>query len=154
MISQRLRSQGILGVAPYLHAGYRCCAACAFAHFYTSFPNWRRGEACAKENNLYGVMIPYGKCLVNYAQGTPISACIGSTSRVIYTTFKLHYMGLQMCPFNVSFERLFYLFPRGFGQANRMRRITHRLTYASYLLPAKITLQLLLSCIVLSAFIS
>jgi hypothetical protein len=71
-----------------------------------------------------------------------------------YTAFNTHYMGLQMCPFNVSFERLFYLFPRGFGQANRMRRITHRLTYASYLLPAKITLQLLLSCIVLSAFIS
>src|SRR5215472_4589652 len=55
MISQRLRSQGILGVAPYLHAGYQCCAACAFAHLYTSFLNWRRGEACAKDKSLYPV---------------------------------------------------------------------------------------------------
>jgi hypothetical protein len=46
---------------------------------------------------LYGVMIPYGKCLVNYAQGTPISACIGSTSRVIYTTFNTLYIRLRMC---------------------------------------------------------
>ncbi len=55
MISQRLRSPGILDATPYLHAGYRCCAACAFAHLYTSFPNWRRGETCAKDNNLYPV---------------------------------------------------------------------------------------------------
>jgi len=68
MIFQRLRSQGILGVAPYLHAGYRCCAACAFAHLYTSFPNWRRVEACAKDNKVFRVMIPYGKRLVNYAK--------------------------------------------------------------------------------------
>src|SRR6266566_6380582 len=47
MLSQRLRSPGILDATPHLHAGYRCCAACAFAHLYTSFPNWRRGEACA-----------------------------------------------------------------------------------------------------------
>jgi len=40
---------------------------------------------------LYGVMIPYGKCLVNYAQGTPISACIGSTSRVIYIPINIRY---------------------------------------------------------------
>src|SRR5215467_3009122 len=29
---------GILNATPYLHAGYRCCATCAFAHLYTSFP--------------------------------------------------------------------------------------------------------------------
>jgi len=26
-------------------------------------------EACAKDNQVYKVMIPDGKCLVNYAQG-------------------------------------------------------------------------------------
>src|SRR6266567_2194479 len=46
---------GILDAPPYLHAGYQCCAACAFGHLYTSFPNWQRGEACAKDNNLYPV---------------------------------------------------------------------------------------------------
>src|SRR5947207_13103665 len=55
MLSQRLRSPGILDATPCLHAGYRCCAACAFAHLYTSFLNWRHGEACAKDNNLYPV---------------------------------------------------------------------------------------------------
>src|SRR5260370_33808878 len=55
MLSQRLRSLGILDATPYLHAGYRCCAACAFAHLSTSFPNLRRGKACAKDNNLYPV---------------------------------------------------------------------------------------------------
>ena len=55
MLSQRLRSPGILDATPYLHAGYRCCAACAFTHLYTSFPNWRHGEACAKDKNLYPV---------------------------------------------------------------------------------------------------
>jgi hypothetical protein len=45
----------ILEAIPYLHAGYRRCAACAFEHLYTSFPDWRRGEACAKDNNLYPV---------------------------------------------------------------------------------------------------
>ncbi len=55
MISQRLHSPDILDATPYLHAGYRCCAACAFSHLYTSFPNWRREEACAKENTLYPV---------------------------------------------------------------------------------------------------
>src|SRR5205085_11643482 len=55
MLSQRLRFPGILDATPYLHAGYRCCAACAFAHLYTSFLNWRRGEACAKDNNVYSV---------------------------------------------------------------------------------------------------
>ncbi len=61
---------GILNATPYLHTGYRCCAACAFAHRSTSFPNWRRGEASAKDNKdntVCGVMIPYGNCLVNYA---------------------------------------------------------------------------------------
>ncbi len=53
MIFQRLRSLSILDATPYLHAGYRCCAMCAFAHLYTSFLNERRGEACAKNNNLY-----------------------------------------------------------------------------------------------------
>src|SRR5713226_1482091 len=42
-----------------------------FGHLYTSFPNWQRGEARAKDNNLYGVMIPYGKYLVNYAKELP-----------------------------------------------------------------------------------
>ncbi len=55
MLSQRLRSPAILDAPPYLHAGYQCCAACAFGHLYTSFPNWRRGEACAKDKNLYPV---------------------------------------------------------------------------------------------------
>src|SRR5205085_12082973 len=27
---------GILDATPYLHAGYRCCAACAFTHLYIS----------------------------------------------------------------------------------------------------------------------
>src|SRR5712691_8078838 len=71
MLSQRLRFPGIFDATPYLHAGYRCCAACAFGHLYTSFPNWQRGEARAKDNNLYGVMIPYGKYLVNYAKELP-----------------------------------------------------------------------------------
>src|SRR5205823_12868526 len=56
MLSQRLRSPGILDATPYLHAGYRCCAACAFAHLYTSCPNWRRRETCAKDKNLYPVL--------------------------------------------------------------------------------------------------
>ncbi len=68
MLSQRLRSPGILDATPLLHAGYRCCAACAFAHLYTSFPNWRRREVCAKDNKECRVMIPYGKCLVNYSK--------------------------------------------------------------------------------------
>jgi hypothetical protein len=55
MLSQHLRSLVILDATPYLHAGYQCCAACTFAHFYTSFPNWRHGETCAKDNNLYPV---------------------------------------------------------------------------------------------------
>src|SRR5438067_7675966 len=55
MLSQRLRSPGILDATPHLHAGYRCCAACAFTHLSTSFPNWRHGEACAKDKNLYPV---------------------------------------------------------------------------------------------------
>src|SRR6266699_5079608 len=55
MISQRLRSPGILDATPYLHAGYRCCAACTSGHPYTSFLNWQRGQARAKDNNLYPV---------------------------------------------------------------------------------------------------
>src|SRR5436305_11626860 len=59
MLSQRLRSLSILDATPYLHAGYRCCAACASTHLYTSFPNRRRVEACAKDNNLYPVWGDY-----------------------------------------------------------------------------------------------
>ena len=55
MLSQRLRSLSILDAAPYLHAGYRCGAACAFIHLYTSFLNWRHGETCAKDNKLYSL---------------------------------------------------------------------------------------------------
>jgi short chain dehydrogenase len=55
MISQRLRSPGILDATPNLHAGYRCCAACAFAHLYTFFPILSAREACAKDNHLYPV---------------------------------------------------------------------------------------------------
>src|SRR4030081_3280998 len=60
---------GILDATPSLHAGYRCCAACAFAHLCTSFPNSRRGEACAKDNKVYRVIIPYGKMLGQLCQG-------------------------------------------------------------------------------------
>src|SRR5438874_2019433 len=55
MLSQRLRSWSILDATPYLHAGYRCCAECAFVHLSISFPNWRHGEACAIDKNLYPV---------------------------------------------------------------------------------------------------
>ena len=65
---QRLHSQGILNATPYLHAGSRCCAACACGHLCTSFANWRREEACAKDNTVYGVMIAYGTRQVNSAQ--------------------------------------------------------------------------------------
>jgi hypothetical protein len=54
-----------LDAVPCLHAGYRCCAACAFAHLSTSFPNWRRRKACTRDNNVCRVMISHGKCLVN-----------------------------------------------------------------------------------------
>lgn len=49
-LSQRLRSPGILDTPPSLHAGYECCATCAFAHFLTSFPNWRRGFTRTKDH--------------------------------------------------------------------------------------------------------
>ncbi|HEX9132108.1 MAG TPA: hypothetical protein VF844_07435, partial [Ktedonobacteraceae bacterium] len=51
-------------------------------HLYISFPDWRRGETCAKDNNLYpdGLMIPHGKCLVNFAQGTALQGTLRERS--------------------------------------------------------------------------
>ena len=72
---------GILDATPYLHAGYRCCAVCAFAHLYTSFLNWRRGEARAKAKNLYPV---WGDDTIWKTPGQPASrkrALVQSYSR-------------------------------------------------------------------------
>ncbi len=45
---------------------------CSSLHLLSD-PNWRHAEACAKDNKG---MIPYGKCLVNYAYSDLVGVSI------------------------------------------------------------------------------